>query len=253
MVRPSFLYRPLGLMERVTTNMGFYLTILSILIMLICGNGCIAEQHSRSKGYSQDINLRQLTKRSPRSLEFPRRSEASPGLTVVQAIKIPPALPRRCLIDGVPQLYQSRNECGPASLAMVLNYWGLPVTRDRLKEVMDFDEKQGTSPGEMYRLPAALGLAATQYTGDLPKLMENLSQGRPVIVNQWFNQQAKKAREMTHFRVVVGYDSDRRLFFLRDPDSQMGTSTLTFDTFLELWNINRNPNYPSNWMLVVSR
>src|SRR4030042_2537116 len=216
-------HRPLSLIKRATTNMVYRLIISVALLMLVFSNYCIAEQQYPSGGYSQDNNLRQLTEGLPRSLEFQRSSEPSPGLAVVQGIKIPPYLPRRCLIDGVPQLYQSKNECGPASLAMVLNYWGLPVTRDRLKEAMDFDEKQGTSPGEMYRLPAVLGLAAAQYTGDLPKLMENLSQGRPVIVNQWFNQQAKKAREMTHFRVVVGYDSDRRLFFLRDPDSKMGT------------------------------
>jgi hypothetical protein len=58
--------------------------------------------------------------------------------TIVAATSTPAPIPESVILDGVVYVDQHNrwNYCGPANLAMALNYWGWPGTRDDIARVV---------------------------------------------------------------------------------------------------------------------
>ncbi|MEW6379214.1 MAG: C39 family peptidase [bacterium] len=110
-----------------------------------------------------------------------------------------------CLIAGVPFYRQKAHQCGPASLAGVLNYWGVNVLpRDIAREI--YSESAGGTLGiDMALYARRRSLQACQYRSSPDDLKQRLGSGCPMIVmvdnGFWAFQQ-------NHFMVIVGYDEN---------------------------------------------
>ena len=114
----------------------------------------------------------------------------TPALVFVQG---PFGLPPRHMIQGVPQIHQGKNECGPASIGMVLNYWGINKGKEELKEPLRWDSKGGVAPINMIRFAHESGFKfESPEEGSIEGLMNYIVQGRPVIVRQWLSHEAKR-------------------------------------------------------------
>lgn len=110
-----------------------------------------------------------------------------------------------CLIAGVPFYRQKAHQCGPASLAGVLNYWGVNVRpRDIAREIYS-ESARGTLGIDMALYAKRKALRASQYRSTPDDLKQRVSAGCPMIVmvdnGFWAFQQ-------NHFMVVVGYDEN---------------------------------------------
>lgn len=109
------------------------------------------------------------------------------------------------IIDNVPFFSQEDYQCGPSSLAGVLNYLGIAVTPEEITHDIFSEKARGTLTADMVLYPQKKGLSATQYKSDLPDLKRNLSSGNPVIIlvdyGIFFYQ-------VNHFMVVVGYNDE---------------------------------------------
>lgn len=116
------------------------------------------------------------------------------------------SLPRQLLLDDVPFHAQRDYQCGPASLAMVLNDSGVEVDVDTLIPQVFLPGRDGSVQPEM--------LAATRRHGRIPFLIEGrldallleIHAGHPVVVMQ---NLALPAWPMWHYAVAIGYDLDR--------------------------------------------
>jgi hypothetical protein len=107
------------------------------------------------------------------------------------------------IIPGIPFYPQEEYQCGPASLAEVLNFYGLKISPVEIAAEIFSKQARGTLDMDMLFYAQKKGLNATQYTGSWEDLQKNVNSNRPLIVlideGFWVYQK-------DHFIVVVGYD-----------------------------------------------
>lgn len=116
-------------------------------------------------------------------------------------------LPDRILLQDVPFHAQDAYQCGPASLAMVLNHRGVAASPDELKDRVYLPERKGTLQVEMISAARERDLLVYPLDKDLQAILTELAAGNPVLVMQnlafnWYPQ--------WHYAVVVGYDLNAR-------------------------------------------
>lgn len=145
--------------------------------------------------------------------------------------------PNEYHISGVSFVEQETNWCGPASLTMVLNYWGDPVNQSEIGSAVD-PEHDGTATWDMISFLGSKGYVVYDFdrnslkyrSSAIDELKTWVSQDYPIVVEQW----QWFPESVGHYRVVVGYDTEK--IYLIDP---FGSSiTFSIETFLQLWDIN---------------
>ncbi len=107
------------------------------------------------------------------------------------------------IIENVPFYPQETYQCGPASLAGVLNYWGINVTPDDIAKEIFSESARGTLSIDMILYAQRKGLNATQYRGNIEDLKKNIESAYPVIV---LADYGFSLYQVNHFMVVVGYN-----------------------------------------------
>lgn len=147
------------------------------------------------------------------------------------------AIPDEYHISGVPFVKQEKMWCGPASLTMVLNYWGDPVNQSEVGSAVD-PEHDGTKPWHMIPFLELRGYVVYEFDRDSLKYRSSAidelkiwnCQDYPIVVLQWMYL----SKQIGHYRVVVGYDDES--IYVKDPNS--GSISFSIETFLELWDKN---------------
>lgn len=117
-------------------------------------------------------------------------------------------LPASAHVGGVPFHGQRDYQCGPASLAMVLNASGVPVGIDELIPQLFLPERQGSVQPEMLAAARRHGRIAYPLPGGFDGLLGELAAGHPVVVLQ---NLSLPAWPLWHYAVVTGYDRERQL------------------------------------------
>ena len=146
----------------------------------------------------------------------------------------------RIYVSGVPFYPQQAYQCGPASLAAVLNYWGKPVTPDDIATAIYSPRLKGTLSLDMWQYALAQDLQADMRNGSLEDLKGHLEQHVPVIA---FLNLGYRWLPVGHFVVVVGLDPDARSVITYSGTEQ--NSRISYDRFLEAWQKTKF------WALVV--
>ncbi|MBN1955062.1 MAG: C39 family peptidase [Anaerolineae bacterium] len=147
-----------------------------------------------------------------------------------------PTLPAAHTLAGLRHEPQGWNNCGPATLAMALSYWGRSETQRELAPILKPDpEDKNVSPHEMADAVQEIGLQAlVRVGGDLERLKRLLAAGFPVIVETWYVRDARD--QLGHYRLLVGYDDAAEQFITYDslhgPDLPIGYQELD-----ELWRV----------------
>lgn len=111
--------------------------------------------------------------------------------------------PNRVMLEEVPFHAQDAYQCGPASLAMVLNHRKIAATPDELKDRVYLPERNGTLQVEMISAARDRDLLVYPLEKQLEAILSELNAGNPVLVMQnlafdWYPQ--------WHYAVVIGYD-----------------------------------------------
>ncbi|MFA5678264.1 MAG: PA2778 family cysteine peptidase [Pseudomonas sp.] len=112
-------------------------------------------------------------------------------------------LPDQVLLQDVPFHAQDAYQCGPASLAMVLNHRDVTATPDGLKDRVYLPERKGTLQVEMVSAARERDLLVYPLEKKLEAVLAEIDAGNPVLVMQnlafnWYPQ--------WHYAVVIGYD-----------------------------------------------
>ena len=116
-------------------------------------------------------------------------------------------LPPSVRLGPVTHVYQSWNNCGPATVAMAVSILGTRLDqREAARQLKPDPEDKNVSPEEMAAYIAGLpGLGAADIQGaDLELLRRLLAAGFPVIAETWF--EPDPGDEMGHYRLLVGYE-----------------------------------------------
>lgn len=157
----------------------------------------------------------------------------------VAVIDAPGDLPSQAAVPEVPFFPQEDYYCGPAALATVLGWGGLPATPDELALQVYTPERQGTLQNDILASARREGRLAVPV-GSLRDVMREIAGGHPVLVFQnlglsWYPQ--------WHYAVAVGYDLERREIVLRSGREAERVTAL--ETFERTWERG------DHWALVV--
>lgn len=113
---------------------------------------------------------------------------------------IPPVDTRT--IAGVPFHAQEEYQCGPASLAGVLNFLGDPATPDEIAHAVFRPELRGSVSLDLALYPRGRGLSSRFWRGTVEDIMRNVDAGRPLVL---MLDLGLGPVHTYHFLVAVGY------------------------------------------------
>jgi len=138
-------------------------------------------------------------------------------------------LPARAEVADVPFHAQTENQCGPAALAMVLGWSGLPVAPEDVAEQVLTPEREGTLSHDLVTAARRAGRLAMPVQG-MDQLLVELAAGHPVVVLQnlglgWYPQ--------WHYAVAIGYDLEADTLTLHSGEEPRQVMSLA--TFVRTW------------------
>ncbi|MDI6763653.1 MAG: C39 family peptidase [Thermodesulfobacteriota bacterium] len=127
-------------------------------------------------------------------------------------------LPTRHLIENVPTYRQPYMDCGPTSLHMVLNFYGMNLSQEEVGRVR---RGRGTTVSDMESYPRGQGFEVYSfYDWRKEEIKYLLAQGYPLVVlgvppPEWYKTGRYSGEG--HYVVVVGYDDQKKIFIVHDP------------------------------------
>jgi tetratricopeptide (TPR) repeat protein len=134
-------------------------------------------------------------------------------------ILTPTPIPASASLSGIRHEYQKFNNCAPASLAMVLSYWGWTGsqydTRTYLRPSFEIDDKN-VNPFELVDyVENSTGYDALwRVGGDLSLLKRLVAAGFPVLIEKGLDPHDDAW--LGHYQVVSGYDDTQNRFLVYD-------------------------------------
>lgn len=159
----------------------------------------------------------------------------SPAPTL--AVTMPP-IPSSKLMANDYQIYQTFNNCGPASLSMGLSYFGIHKTQAELgQDLRPYQNPQGdnddksVSLDELAQEAEKFGLVAySRPNGSMQLLKELVAQNFPVIIET----NLTKDDDIGHYRVVKGYD-DAAGVIIQDDSMQGHNLRFSYADLDSIW------------------
>ena len=148
-------------------------------------------------------------------------------------------IPEQKIIPLKYHAFQTFNNCGPASLAMALSYYGINVTQQELGQALrpyqiangDNDDKS-TTLEEMGKKAEEYGFTVYfRPAGTIEVLKGFIAYDLPVIARTW----TKPNEDIGHFRLVRGYDAKRQEI-IQDDSLQNKNLRFSYDEFNALWD-----------------
>lgn len=130
---------------------------------------------------------------------------------------------------SVPFVPQEKYQCGPAALAMMLQWAGKDDTADALVEEVWLPEREGSLGIELKAAARSRDLLAYPVE-DEDSLFRELQAGRPVLVLQ---NLALERWPKWHFAVVTGYDKAGKTIILHSGTTESDTSH--WNRFIRTW------------------
>lgn len=163
--------------------------------------------------------------------------KTTPTFTPLPTIE-PIIVPRQKTLSGGIHVFQTFNNCGPASLSMALSYYDIRKDQGELGRVLrpfqnvqgDNDDKSVTV-AELAAYANDLGLTVYHRpAGNIETLQKLTSLDLPVITRTWLNL----SEDIGHYRVVKGFDKNEKVI-IQDDSLQGANLTFSEDQFNALW------------------
>jgi ABC-type bacteriocin/lantibiotic exporter with double-glycine peptidase domain len=143
------------------------------------------------------------------------------------------------LIKDVPFFPQLDYQCGPASLAGVLNYYGDTVTPDEIAETIYRQKIRGTVSLDMVLYARQRGFTSKWYEGSKDDIVRAVDSGSPLVV--MIDLGFSLAR-VYHYMVITGYS-------FKGVIANTGTTPqklISWEKFMSQWNKTHN------WTLLIT-
>jgi hypothetical protein len=154
-------------------------------------------------------------------------------------------LPAHADVGPMRHVWQSLNNCGPASVVMALSTFGIAADQEVARLALRGpDIRRGMGPAPVDPWVAELyGLrSVSRLNGTIDLLKGLVAQGFAPMVTQWM--QDPSISRIAHWRTVRGYDDAARTFYVNDP--MLGANVaLSYDWF----NANWQP-FSYRWMVL---
>lgn len=149
-----------------------------------------------------------------------------------------PSIPSKKILNNSYHIFQTFNNCGPASLSMALSYYGYNATQQELGQALrpyqvangDNDDKSVTLE-ELAEKSKDYDLIPYHRPNGTVEIVKTLiANDMPVIARTWL----KADEDIGHYRVIKGYDESRGIF-IQDDSLQGKNLEYKYDDFFEIW------------------
>ncbi len=139
-------------------------------------------------------------------------------------------------IPQTKQIFQTFNNCGPASLSMALSYYGVNISQQELgQRLRPYQNPQGDNDDKSVFFPE-MAQAAQEHgmvtymrpNGSIELLKTFVANDIPVVVRTWLHP----GEDIGHYRLVRGFD-DKTL--LQDDSFEGGNLKFSYQAFNDLW------------------
>lgn len=157
--------------------------------------------------------------------------QATPGIILAQPGE-------KALVAGTKVAYQTFNNCGPATLSMILSFYDISKSQKELADEMrpyqhpkgDNDDKT-IFPNEFVSWVEKFGLKAVYRPNGSIELLKLFTANEiPVVVKTWL----RPNEDIGHFRVVRGFDEKAQVII--EDDSFFGPNRrISYFDFMSLW------------------
>ena len=184
--------------------------------------------------------------RAPRSLSATASPPAPTRLPPSPTPAPPPtALPAAVRLTGLTHAWQTWNNCGPATLAMNLSYFGRRATQaDVAAALRPFKDDKNVNPEELATYARGQGLRALVRANGSPEMLRQLlAAGVPVLIETWY--EPKPNDGMGHYRLLIGFDAATQEWIAYDAYDARGLQKdqpyagirLPYDEAARLWPV----------------
>jgi ABC-type bacteriocin/lantibiotic exporter with double-glycine peptidase domain len=133
-------------------------------------------------------------------------------------------------VAGVPFFPQLTAQCGPASLAAVLNYWGEEVSPEQIAREIYVPRLRGSLSLDLWRYARMKKFEASIHRGSLEYLQSHLQLNEPIVASLNLGY---RLVPLGHFLVVVGLDPQEGTVITYSGTEK--NSRIPFDEFLSAW------------------
>ncbi len=128
------------------------------------------------------------------------------------------------MLADVPFFAQEDYECGPASLAMLLQAAGVHATPEELVSQVYLPGRKGSLQLEMMVATRRQGLPAYRLEPTLEAVLREVAAGHPVLV---FENLSLPVYPIWHYAVVIGFDRSRGMLTLHSGRTERLEMTLS--------------------------
>lgn len=148
-------------------------------------------------------------------------------------------LPISSVIPLRTQIFQTFNNCGPASLSMLLSYYDIDVSQAVLgRALRPHQNAEGINDDKSVFVSELAEEAQKRYglfayyrpNGTIEQMKRLLSSGFPILVRTWLEPHD----DIGHYRILRGYD-DRAGAFIQDDSYQGKNIQIPYDQFNDMW------------------
>lgn len=143
------------------------------------------------------------------------------------------------LIEGVPFFPDDAYQCGPSSLAGVLNFWGLKDTQQEIAGAIFSPTARGTLGIDLAWYARSKGMRAQRLYGTMEEIRSQIDRGRPLIV---FVDLGFGGVSVDHFMVVLGYTPEGVI--VNSGKTQF--EIIPYERFDHIWSKNKR------WTLLIT-
>ena len=116
------------------------------------------------------------------------------------------ALPAARQLSGLRHFWQTWNNCGPATLAMNLSYYGVALDQAVIGATLRrHPDDKNVGPDELAAYARGQGyLAQVRVNGSADLLRALLDRDIPILIETWVEEKPNDG--LGHYRLIVGYD-----------------------------------------------
>lgn len=156
----------------------------------------------------------------------------------IEEVPTPISIPEKKVLNTDYHIFQSFNNCGPASLSMALSYYGIKESQETLgQELRPWQNPDGIHDDKSVTL-TEMAEKAKDYdlipyhrpNGNIEIMQQFIAAGMPVVTRTWLHAD----EDIGHYRIVKGYDS-RAKTLIQDDSFQDKNLTYTYNEFNEIW------------------
>jgi tetratricopeptide (TPR) repeat protein len=197
----------------------------------------VATTYLRSLFYSADLPQPQIS--LERMTPIPTMGVPNPIATPKNT---PEPLPVRMILEAPKYEKEVYNNCGAATLAMLLRMYGWEGNQDDIASIIkpNIDDKNVNIDELVYYVRNKTGWLNAEYrvAGDIELLKRLIADGYPVIIESGMlldqSYRVNDDRWGGHYLLVTGYDDDTALFTTQD-SWYSANRMLTYEDLNENW------------------